>query len=336
MTRISATRTRTLVALHLLVVLVAAAFSAPAADATFAGRPGPIVYAHFESGPTWSSPAIFAHGPRQAQKPRRLASVRSSGTIAVSPDGRLIAFSTFNEDPLYPLASHLFVVNADGSGVRQLTFGPFFDAHPSFSPDGGRIVFQRAEQTNPSFDLHSIGVDGSGPQQLTSGPVNELEPTFTPGGGRIVFVSDRDSAGAGNDTALYSVAADGSRLKAVLDTVHDDYAPDISPDGRRMVFAAAGRIYGAGSNGGAPRVLARPGGSCGWQLCFTDPVWSPDGRHIAAFYSAGRGVMRTAVLVMRADGRRIKTFAEGNLDEVTGKRVGPPAWSRAPRSSISP
>jgi Tol biopolymer transport system component len=312
-------------ALAALALVLAVALAAPAADAAFPGKPGPLVYAHFESGPTWSNPAIFRHGPRLSQKPRPLSGARSSGTLAVSPDGRLIAFSTFNEDPANPTASHLFVARTDGGGTWQLTSGPYFDAHPAFSGDGGRVVFQRAVGTDPAFDLYSVALDGTDLRQLTSGPGNELEPTFTPGGGRILFVGE--SAGQPALAAIHSIAADGSDRRVVVDTPGNDSAPDVSPYGRRIVFASSGSILVARSNGSAPRVVARPGGSCGWGSCLTDPVWSPDGNHIAAFSSAGRGVMHTAVLVMRADGRRIRTFAEGNLDEVTGTRVGPPAWS---------
>jgi Tol biopolymer transport system component len=263
--------------------------------------------------------------------------VRSSDTITTSADGRLIAFSSFGGDPLDPTASHLFVMNADGSDLRQLTGGRFYDSHPSFSPDGRRIVFQRAVETNPEFDLYSVGVDGYGLLQLTAGPAGDFEPTFTPGGGRIVFVSDRDSDGARNRSAIYSMRADGSGVRALVDTPGGDIAPDVSPNGRRIVFAgAAGAIDGifvARADGRYPHPLFRLGNGCARGYCLSDPVWSPDEKHIAALHASGNaGELFSAVVVMRSDGRvGRKTFAAGSLVEVTGSRVGPPSWGPAPK-----
>src|SRR5215469_8228266 len=55
---------------------------------------------------------------------------------AWSPDGRKIAFVSIRNS-----TSHIFVMNADGSEVRQLTSGPGDNIHPMWSPDGTRILF---------------------------------------------------------------------------------------------------------------------------------------------------------------------------------------------------
>lgn len=58
--------------------------------------------------------------------------------LEVSYDGKkvLFAHNTMDPEPWF----HLFEMNADGSDLKQLTFGPYHDVHPNYMPDG-RIVF---------------------------------------------------------------------------------------------------------------------------------------------------------------------------------------------------
>jgi Tol biopolymer transport system component len=74
-----------------------------------------------------------------------------------SPDGLKIAFiSTHDGDP------EIFVMNANGTGLRKLTDNTAVDAAPSWSPDGGKILF--TSDRSGAFELYSMNSDGS--QQL--------------------------------------------------------------------------------------------------------------------------------------------------------------------------
>ncbi|UCF98048.1 MAG: PD40 domain-containing protein [Spirochaetaceae bacterium] len=83
-----------------------------------------------------------------------------------SPDGMKLAFiSTHDGDP------EIFVMNADGSGLKKLTDNTAVDAAPSWSPDGGKIVF--TSDRGGSFELYRMNADGS-QQQMIPTPVEGM------------------------------------------------------------------------------------------------------------------------------------------------------------------
>jgi hypothetical protein len=115
----------------------------------------------------------------------------SAATPAWSPDGRQIAFCRFvlAEN----VSGNLWIVNVDGSGLRQLTNGApnQLVCQPCFSPDGRRIAFTVLTGKFSPFkiehlltlqftaDVYSINVDGSDPQQLTTDGLSS-EPAWGP------------------------------------------------------------------------------------------------------------------------------------------------------------
>jgi Tol biopolymer transport system component len=83
-----------------------------------------------------------------------------------SPDGmKLVFISTHDGDP------EIFVMNADGGGLKKLTDNTAVDAAPSWSPDGGKIVF--TSDRSGSFELYRMNSDGS-QQQMIPTPVEGM------------------------------------------------------------------------------------------------------------------------------------------------------------------
>jgi TolB protein len=89
--------------------------------------------------------------------------INSLGSPAAwSPDGRQIAFDrSYRPNPETPrlrfmYVTEVFVMNADGSGQRRLTFG----ARPLWSPDGRGIAFTRSGRLVGG--LYVMNADGSG------------------------------------------------------------------------------------------------------------------------------------------------------------------------------
>ena len=125
-----------------------------------------------------------------------------------SPDGSKIAFVSYRDggvgDPL-----HIFVMNADGTGRRNLTADTQLrkNSDPSWSPDGRRIAFDSYRHFVPARsrnDIFVITADGEELVQLTDGPGTSSSPVYSPDGTKIAYVSGR----TGNSN-IFLMDADG-------------------------------------------------------------------------------------------------------------------------------
>jgi Tol biopolymer transport system component len=313
------------------VLIVLMGFLAPAAGATYPGKDGPIAYSFLQINEGEDSGGLLIHGPRVKQKPRTLTESAGDSAPAYSPNGRLIAFEGQHE-PGATQGSHIYLMRSDGSGVRVLTKGKFDDADPTFSPDGKKIVFERAPVDHlRASHLFEVSVTGGEPTQLTTGTGHDSEPVFTPNGHSILFASDRNEA-AHED--IYSMRPNGTGVKVLLGGERNEASPDVSPDGRRVVFTSssdkggATNLFLAPIDGKSRRPITHRRRNCIMSSCIADPAFSPDGTHIA-FLDFGRS--SSDLQVMRTDGRGFaKEFDEaGTEEEGFGSRIGAPAWGPA-------
>ena len=132
---------------------------------------------------------IDAAGPR-SQAPKLITKMSGFGAHPDwRPDGQRIVFGSYGIESFErggPGASNLYTVNPDGSGLTQSTrfgLGESRAGHPSWTPDGKRIIFTKIDGTD--FDgygarrIASIDVDGSNLQviDLYLGTFPRLQPT---------------------------------------------------------------------------------------------------------------------------------------------------------------
>jgi Tol biopolymer transport system component len=172
-----------------------------------------------------------------------------------SPDGRRIAF----ERALGPLPSAgpppvvgMFVMDADGSNVRQLTQleprSGTEDHSPSWSPDGRRIAFMRANNrvapVNASA-IYTVTADGGEPRLVRRMPPDRPgagSPNWSPDGSRLLFSTYCRFRGASCGQAptgaqLFTVKPNGRGLRQLTHLPGNSYNPAWSPDGSKIVFA---------------------------------------------------------------------------------------------------
>ncbi len=92
-----------------------------------------------------------------------------------------------------PTDLEIFVANADGSGVRQVTNYGGSSFAPFFHPDGTRIIFasNMDDPKGRNFDLYLIDVDGKNLERVTFNDTFDGFPMWTPDGKSLVFASNR-------------------------------------------------------------------------------------------------------------------------------------------------
>ena len=103
-----------------------------------------------------------------------------------------------------PTTLEIWVMNADGSHKRQVTYNGKANFGPYFFPDGKRVIFasNMDDPKGRNFDLYKINVDGSGLERITFNETFDGFPMFSPDGKKLVFASNRNAKTRG-DTNVF-------------------------------------------------------------------------------------------------------------------------------------
>jgi len=229
-----------------------------------------------------------------------IPSVRSSaGTALPRPPSALSALNVA-ESPLPPLPkivfdrqfaqvdgenrSDIYVVNGDGTGLRDLTNNPAWAAKDAaWSPDGTKIAFASREDNleeccHSIWSLFVMNADGTHIHEVAAATYLSLDgsdefPTWSPDGKQIAFNSS-DSGSAGFSV----VNADGTDEHQVLKA--QGFGPEWSPDGKEIAFVGVvngiQEIEAFNPDGTDLRQVTH-----GPSVAGAIPHWSPDSKWIS-------------------------------------------------------
>jgi TolB protein len=316
-----------------VVVACAMAVVAVPAQATFSGENGRIAFRRFLNL-DMTHGAVFTirpngTGERQVTHPPAGFVDRNPD---ISPDGRRITFEREGVD-CGPNCSYdeIFVVNANGTHLRQLTHNPpgtvcgsggFCNGSPAWSPNGRRIAFRRAAGpvVNDLIERQGIYVmhaDGSHVRQITQKRAPRLgedtDPQWSPDGRKIVFQRFNVRGATPVDgVALWIVNLRTGREHRITPfPLRGGDTPDWSPDGRLILFHSnldsppdvSANHYTFHPDGTHLRQLTF---AVGGALQYLGSSFSPDGRRITVGRKPATGGTAADVYVMRADGTHIR------------------------------
>lgn len=190
--------------------------------------------------------------------------------------------------------NQICIINADGSGYKQLTNNSTNTYYPSISPDSKSIVYAVNQYDN--FDLYSITLSDSKVTQLTSGIGNSFSPDFSSDGKQILFVNKT----ADGKSELWVMGSNGEKPHAIYTGTKTIVGAAWSRDGNQIAFAMSVEnnfsyqvfVLSANQPTQPPRQITKGVGDIGGSL-----AWFPDGANILIYAGpvAAREIYRVDV-----------------------------------------
>lgn len=236
-----------------------------------------------------------------------------------SPDGTRIVFHS-NRTGQY----QVFVMNADGSGLRQLTNEPSGAQTPKWSPDGTKIVY--ASEQNGNTDVWVMRADGTGKIRITDFAGDDGHPHWSADGQRIIFNSARTTPDLSAEWSrqwheVFSVRLDGTDLRQHTRCRSVCTYPSFSPDGKKIAYRKVvdvpgfrwdlsnaernSEVFVSDLDGSNEINLSSNAAYDGW------PAWSPDSKLIA-FTSNRTGPQNVGqVFSVASDGTGLRQVTRG-------------------------
>jgi Tol biopolymer transport system component len=323
---------------RIFVLILAFGVIAVAATPSWATFPGTNGRISFTAGvERTKGNEIFTANPNGSDVKRLTTSGRNHTSFISdwSPDGQTIAFDSDRVDVDGRRdVVQIYLMDADGTNVRQLTRGAGFHGAPGWSPDGASLAIE-TDWGDPALQGIWIipasdpdGVTRDEARRVTTIPKGvdfDSEPQFSPDGSTIVFTRFKSLS----RSAIHRVNVDGTGLVRLTPFRLNASDPDWSPDGQRIAFdsgdagrpGSRGNIFVMRDDGSKrkrltdhPRIRRGDAGEPMGERppvaplnLANNPVWSPSGTKIMYTRFLPN---RTAIRKMNPDGSHNRVVLE--------------------------
>ncbi|MCE9610448.1 MAG: hypothetical protein K8R23_09670 [Chthoniobacter sp.] len=206
----------------------------------------------------------------------------------------------------------IYVADADGAGVHQLTNDANISVGPRLSPDGRTLVYTGYK--SGYADVYEIELGNGARNRIIKYPGTNTGASYSADGRQLAVILSKDG-----NPELYTTGASGGGARRLTRTTGVESTPTWSPDGSEIIYSSDERgtpqLYRISSSGGAARLISTGHGYN------TEPNWSPDGKRVAFTVRDG-GSFSIATVDASGGGSRVVASGEG------------PAWGANSRHLI--
>ncbi len=156
---------------------------------------------------------------RDGSNPREVSADRAIDPTW-SPDGKQILFASVANG-----LSQLFIINVDGTGLRQVSNLPALRGRSDWSPQGLIVTYSGKPWER---ELFAMNIDGTGQHQISPAGGNSQGPSFSPDGQWVVFTAYFDRYEV-HGCEIYIMRLDGTDLRRLTNNDYCDYQPRWGP-----------------------------------------------------------------------------------------------------------
>jgi TolB protein len=180
-----------------------------------------MAYVSFQN----KKPILFVQSLTARQQPAPVANYKGSNSApAWSPDGRHLA-AVLTKDG----SSQIYLMNADGSGLRRISFSGVIDTEPFFTPNGQSIYFTSDRGGSPQ--IYRMPSGGGEAMRVTFEGDYNVSPRVSPDGRFLAYISRISGR-----FQLMIMDIETKQVQALTDGPTDE-SPSFAPNGRMILYA---------------------------------------------------------------------------------------------------
>lgn len=184
-----------------------------------------LAYVSFEERNGINKPIVYVHTLATGRRSIVANERGSNSSPAWSPDGKSLAVVLTRDGN-----SQIYLVNADGTGLRRVTRTNGIDTEPTFTPDGKEIYF--TSDRGGSAQIYRVSIDGGEARRVTFGSGFNARPQVSPDGKHLAFVTRRERA------FRIAVLDLVSQQETLVSEGPKDDSPSFAPSSKWVIYSS--------------------------------------------------------------------------------------------------